>query len=63
MKKFRCPVCGYIHEGDSAPEKCPICNAPADKFVEQGTPAQLYAECGYDEEAILEMISKMQEQR
>lgn len=34
MKKFRCTVCGYIHEGDSAPEFCPICKAPASKFVE-----------------------------
>lgn len=34
MKKFRCTVCGYIHEGDSAPEKCPQCGAPKDKFVE-----------------------------
>ncbi|MDR2860035.1 MAG: NADH peroxidase, partial [Mediterranea sp.] len=25
MKKFRCSVCGYIHEGDTAPEKCPLC--------------------------------------
>ena len=33
-KKFRCTVCGYIHEGDSAPEKCPLCKVPADKFVE-----------------------------
>ncbi|WP_373802628.1 rubredoxin-like domain-containing protein, partial [Bacteroides heparinolyticus] len=23
MKKFRCTVCGYVHEGDAAPEKCP----------------------------------------
>ncbi|MBQ5922052.1 MAG: NADH peroxidase, partial [Alistipes sp.] len=23
-KKFRCTVCGYIHEGDAAPEKCPL---------------------------------------
>ena len=34
MKKFRCTVCGYIHEGDAAPEKCPLCKAPASKFVE-----------------------------
>ena len=34
MKKFRCTVCGYIHEGDSAPEKCPVCNVSADKFEE-----------------------------
>ena len=33
-KKFKCTVCGYIHEGDTAPEKCPICGAPASKFVE-----------------------------
>ena len=30
--KFVCTVCGYIHEGDAAPEKCPICKAPASKF-------------------------------
>ncbi len=35
MKKFVCSVCGYVHEGDSAPEKCPVCGAPAEKFNEQ----------------------------
>ena len=34
MKKLRCTVCGYVHEGDAAPEKCPLCKAPASKFVE-----------------------------
>ena len=33
-KKFICAVCGYIDEGDAAPEKCPICKAPASKFSE-----------------------------
>ena len=33
-KKFRCPVCGYIHEGDAAPEFCPQCKVPGSKFVE-----------------------------
>ena len=33
-KKFICTVCGYIHEGETAPEKCPICGAPASKFTE-----------------------------
>jgi rubrerythrin len=33
--KYVCSVCGYVHEGDSAPEKCPICKAPAEKFVKQ----------------------------
>ena len=31
MKKFRCTVCGYVYEGDAAPEKCPLCKAPAYK--------------------------------
>ncbi len=35
MKKFVCTVCGYVHEGDSAPDQCPICKAPASKFIEQ----------------------------
>ena len=35
MKKFVCSVCGYVHEGDSAPEFCPQCKAPAEKFNEQ----------------------------
>ncbi len=35
MKKFVCSVCGYVHEGDSAPEKCPVCGVPASKFNEQ----------------------------
>ena len=33
-KKFICTVCGYIHEGEEAPEKCPLCGAPANKFNE-----------------------------
>ena len=35
MKKFVCSVCGYVYEGDTAPEFCPVCKAPASKFVEQ----------------------------
>lgn len=34
MKKYICTVCGYVHEGDSAPEQCPICKVSADKFKE-----------------------------
>jgi rubrerythrin len=33
-KKFICTVCGYVHEGDAAPEKCPQCKVPASKFKE-----------------------------
>lgn len=41
MAKFICSVCGYVHEGDSAPEKCPICGVGADKFkkVEESSKA------------------------
>ena len=34
MKKWRCMVCNYIHEGDAPPEKCPVCGADKSKFVE-----------------------------
>ncbi len=31
-KKFICTVCGFVHEGEEAPAKCPQCNVPASKF-------------------------------
>ncbi len=34
MKKFVCTVCGYVYEGEAAPEKCPVCGVGADKFKE-----------------------------
>lgn len=33
-KKFKCELCGYIHEGDKAPATCPKCGASADAFTE-----------------------------
>ncbi|HIS52037.1 MAG TPA: NADH peroxidase [Candidatus Onthomonas avicola] len=37
MKKFVCPICGYVYEGESMPADfvCPICKAPGEKFIEQ----------------------------
>ena len=34
MKKFVCPVCGYVYEGESIPEgfKCPVCKVDGSKF-------------------------------
>ena len=34
MKKYVCPVCGYVYEGDELPEgfKCPICGVSGEKF-------------------------------
>lgn len=41
MKKFVCTVCGYVHEGESAPEKCPTCGVGPDKFKEQEMTGEL----------------------
>jgi rubrerythrin len=41
MKKFVCSVCGYVHYGDEAPEKCPQCKAPREKFNEAAQDAPL----------------------
>ncbi|MGN0853004.1 MAG: NADH peroxidase [Kiritimatiellia bacterium] len=40
MKRYICPVCGYVHEGDTPPEKCPLCGVAGSKFkVEEAAPA------------------------
>ncbi|MCI9120692.1 MAG: NADH peroxidase [Oscillibacter sp.] len=44
MKKWICPVCGYVHEGDVPPEKCPQCGVPGAKFKEQGAEMSWAAE-------------------
>ncbi|SHH97709.1 Rubrerythrin, partial [Clostridium collagenovorans DSM 3089] len=35
MKKFVCTVCGYIHEGETAPQECPLCHVGSEKFIEK----------------------------
>jgi len=44
MKKFVCIICGYVHEGDNAPESCPQCKAPKAKFNEQASGVLAYAD-------------------
>ena len=44
MKKFTCSVCGYVHEGAEAPDKCPTCKAPKAKFAESAAGGQSYAD-------------------
>ena len=63
MKKFVCTICGYVHEGDSAPEKCPICKAPASKFMEQSADMTWAAEhvVGVAEGAPEEIIAGLRE--
>ena len=43
MKQWKCTVCGYIHKGETPPEKCPVCGADRSLFtlfdeVEDTTP-------------------------
>ena len=47
MKKWVCPVCGYVHEGDTPPEVCPVCKVPGSKFKEMAADAKLAAEHEY----------------
>jgi len=44
LKKFICTICGYVHEGDVAPEKCPICQVGPEKFIEQSGEGLTYAD-------------------
>jgi rubrerythrin len=32
MKRWRCTICGYIHDGEQPPYRCPVCGAPAELF-------------------------------
>ena len=43
MKKFVCTVCGYVHEGNEAPDKCPQCGASKEKFIEKAEGKKEYA--------------------
>ncbi|MDR1674841.1 MAG: NADH peroxidase [Oscillospiraceae bacterium] len=44
MKKFICAVCGYVHEGDAPPEKCPQCGAAGSKFTQQSGTGLVFAD-------------------
>ncbi|SHJ94907.1 Rubrerythrin [Hathewaya proteolytica DSM 3090] len=44
MKKFVCSVCGYVYEGEQAPEVCPICKATRDKFIEKNEEGMTWAD-------------------
>ena len=44
MKKWVCSVCGYVWEGETPPEKCPVCKVPGSKFVEQAAEMSWAAE-------------------
>jgi rubrerythrin len=44
MKKYICTICGYVHEGNTPPDKCPQCKAPASKFKEQAATGRSWAD-------------------
>ena len=44
MKKFVCVICGFVYEGTEAPEKCPQCGAPKEKFTELVAGVKEYAD-------------------
>ena len=66
MKKFVCPVCGYVHEGETAPEACPICKGPGSKFIEQSSEMTWAAEHivgvanGVPEDVIMDLRSNFE---
>ncbi|MBW2522988.1 MAG: alpha-hydroxy-acid oxidizing protein [Deltaproteobacteria bacterium] len=40
QKTWKCTACGYLHTGESVPELCPVCAAPAELFIEERAPEQ-----------------------
>ena len=44
MKKFVCTVCGFVFEGEQAPEVCPVCKAGSDKFIEKTEDGMTWAD-------------------
>ena len=47
MAKWVCPVCGYIHEGETAPAECPVCHVSGEKFTKVEGELKLAAEHEY----------------
>ena len=35
MAKWVCSVCGYVYEGEEAPDECPVCHVGPEKFTKQ----------------------------
>jgi rubredoxin len=59
---FKCTVCGYIHEGSEAPEACPKCKAPQDKFETVADEAKaLIEKSRFTNDLHIHLMSLMQE--
>jgi len=55
MKKFTCPLCGYVHKGEKQPGHCPQCKCPGKKFEAANEPEQSY---DYIDEILVQMPDK-----
>lgn len=60
MAKFQCIICGHIHEGLEAPEKCPVCKAPSSKFTVIDKGAQKATKLQKINEEDYEIIKKLE---
>jgi rubredoxin len=61
MKKWRCSVCGYVHDGEEAPEECPKCGAPKNKFDEiSGEQSDLIEKSRFTNQLHVEMLGLME---
>lgn len=59
---WRCGVCGYIHDGDQSPERCPNCGAPREKFEKLPEDrAQLVARSRFTNDLHVQLQSLLQE--
>ena len=58
MKKWKCLVCGQIVEGEHAPDACPLCKAPAEKFVENLLKRDDIRYCPHGRPVMIEMTKK-----
>lgn len=59
MKKFVCPVCGYVYEGEYMPADfvCPVCKAPGSSFKEMDESAPLAAEHVFGVGMVLDSVT------
>lgn len=61
MAKWQCSVCGYIYDGDEAPDKCPKCDAPKEKFVKlEDQAASLVERARFSNNLHMELLTLME---
>ncbi len=59
MKKFVCKVCGYVHEGDNPPDKCPLCGVGPEMFEEK---VEVAGEVKYADEHVIGVAKGVDEE-